>query len=93
MEALLLEEVRIAADRYEDWQHTGNVCGECQDYVGCPCCSVLFEYEVAMMPIMAALATMQGFCEQSTFALMAAADFMVDANWIIRYGERWGESL
>ena len=88
-----IEEVREAADRYEDWQHTSNECNECQDYVHCPSCSVLFEYEIAMAIVMATLFGFEWCQSRTMLDINRIADVMVDANWTIRYGEKWGATL
>ena len=89
----IIEDIRNAADRYEEWQLTGVPCEECQDYARCSSCSVLFEYEIAMAIVVATLCTMEGHENNSTKDILWTANVLVDANWIIRYGEKWGETL
>lgn len=87
MTALLIDEVREAADRYEAWLVLGNPCELCGEYEDCSSCSVLFEYEIAMVLLIAAAATLEGFDVHSTDTLVRAANSMVNLNWMIRYGE------
>jgi len=81
----MMQEVRAAADLYETWQGTLYICAGCEDYEDCPSCSVLLEYEVAMVLLVATLATVAGFETQSVDLLVRAAQSLVKMNWSLRY--------